>query len=99
MKMKSEKNKNTLGIFLKESRLKRHLSQNDVATALRYDSPQYVSDWERGVSSPPMKKLVQISHVLHVSADRIFQLLVESAKQKLEADLFHQYSKIRKKMS
>ena len=96
---KLKKDKNTLGAFLKESRHKRHLSQSEVADALKYDSPQYISDWERGVSSPPMKKIAQIAHILHVNTDRIFELLLECSKQKLEADLFQQYSKVRKKMS
>ncbi len=87
--------RNSLGIFLKEHRLKRNLSQGDLAQALRYDSPQYISDWERGVSSPPLKKIVQVSQILHVRVDRIFDLLLESSKKKLEEDLAEAFSKIR----
>lgn len=89
---------NILGTYLKEQRLKRALSQSDLASALKYESPQYISDWERGVSAPPLKKLFPLSRILHVKADVIFQLLLKSSLQKLEDDLCSEYSRMRRKL-
>ena len=46
-----------LGPFLKKARSKMGLSQRDVADKLGYTSPQFISNVERGLCSPPLKKL------------------------------------------
>jgi transcriptional regulator with XRE-family HTH domain len=46
-----------LGSFLKLRRVSKGLSQNDVSHKLGYSSAQFVSNWERGVSAPPVDKL------------------------------------------
>jgi transcriptional regulator with XRE-family HTH domain len=64
---------------------------------LGYESAQYVSDWERGISSPPMKKLAKISSSLDIDMDRLFRLLVEVAKERVVEDLSKEYAQIRKR--
>lgn len=84
----------TLGTYLKDKRLKKGFSQADFATRLGYASPQFVSDWERGVSSPPMKKLPEIASELNVKIDVLFELLVELATNQLKEDLNEEFRKI-----
>lgn len=84
----------TLGSFLKEKRLKKKLSQAEFAERLGYSSPQFVSDWERGVSSPPMKKLPEISQVLGVKMEVVFELLVDLATIQLKESLIAEFKKI-----
>lgn len=84
----------TLGTYLKDKRLKKGFSQADFATRLGYASPQFVSDWERGVSSPPMKKLPEIASELNVKIDVLFDLLVELATNQLREDLNEEFRKI-----
>lgn len=43
-----------LGAFLREARAKAGLSQTEIAEVLRV-KPQFVSNWERGMSAMPLK--------------------------------------------
>lgn len=80
------------GNFLKEGRKKQSLSQGDLADVLGYESPQYVSDWERGVSSIPIKKLTQIAHVLKLSEEELFEKMLLLAKARLEEGMLKEYN-------
>jgi transcriptional regulator with XRE-family HTH domain len=83
--------------FLRTARTERGFSQADLASALGYESAQYVSDWERGVSSPPMKKLAKIAEILEVDMDRFFDHLLEVAQERVTTDLSLEYARIRKR--
>jgi transcriptional regulator with XRE-family HTH domain len=55
-----------LGAVMQRCRIARGLSQKEVATALGYATSQVVSDWERGIRSPPgpvYRKLVKLYQV------------------------------------
>ena len=86
----------TLGLFIKKMRLERGYSQADLAYSLGYTSPQFVSDWERGVSSPPVKKLHDLSQLLKVKPDVLFELLVTLATEQLVTNLAQEYKKVKK---
>lgn len=94
IKRDPKKIKESLGSFIKEKRLKKSLSQAELAEKLGYASPQFVSDWERGVSSPPIKKLPEISKVLSVNINTLFDLLVDLATMQLKENLNEEFSKI-----
>ncbi len=89
-----KKVKENLGTFIKEKRLKKGLSQAELADRLGYASPQFVSDWERAVSSPPIKKLPEISKELGVNLNTLFDLLVDLATTQLKESLNEEFSKI-----
>lgn len=63
-----------VGVVLKAAREKAGLTQGDVAERLHYTTPQFVSNWERGISLPPLDVLPKLTDVLDVSP----RLLVES---------------------
>lgn len=85
----SDKNSNglQLGVFLRESRMKAGLSQMQVAKKLGYTTAQFISNWERGVSEPPLKALKTLARVYSVSMDDIFQLILQSTINKVTEDL------------
>jgi transcriptional regulator with XRE-family HTH domain len=84
-------------VFLRNARTERGYSQAALASLLGYESAQYVSDWERGVSSPPMKKLAKLAEILAVDMDRFFDHLLEVAQEKVTTDLSLEYARIRKR--
>ncbi|MEO0337510.1 MAG: helix-turn-helix transcriptional regulator [Pseudomonadota bacterium] len=57
----------SLPAYLKQARLRKGLRQKDVANLLGYESPQFISNWERGVSTPPLKLLSCLSHIYGLS--------------------------------
>jgi transcriptional regulator with XRE-family HTH domain len=81
----------TLAEFLKQSREKAELSQRMVADELGYQSAQFISNWERGISSPPMKTLKHLGELYHVSAESLYEVMVEDTLRRVEADLHHEF--------
>ena len=78
---------NDLGDFLKKSRLAVGLSQKEVASVLGYKSSQFVSNWERGLSSPPLGTFRELCKLYRTSEKDMFQIVREIAVKKLEDDL------------
>ena len=58
---------------LKESRLKSHLTQEELAEKLDTDKVQ-ISRWERGEAMPRPESLVDLSRILGVSVDYLLGL-------------------------
>lgn len=86
----------TLGSFIRKMCLEKGYSQAELATSLGYTSPQFISDWERGISSPPVKKLHELSVLLHVKVDVLFDLLVTLATEQLVENLSKEFKQLKK---
>lgn len=76
-----------LGDFLKEKRQNAGLSQGDVSKKLGYGTPQFISNWERGISSPPINALKKIASLYNISADELFEVLLEETILQITKDL------------
>ena len=87
-----------IGRYLKEKREKASLTQLDVARHLDYTSPQFVSNWERGVSLPPIDVLPKLAGLYGVSAKEMvdtmhkFHLQVVEHRKKELLKLFQKGS-------
>lgn len=57
---------------LKKLRIEAGLSQRDVANKLGYSTPQFISNWERGISRPPVSALGTISSLYGESLDSLY---------------------------
>lgn len=55
-----------MNIF-KKYREAAELSQSEVAKRMGYSTPQFISNWERGVSTPPVKDIVKLAGIYKVS--------------------------------
>ncbi|HEX7675705.1 MAG TPA: helix-turn-helix transcriptional regulator [Bdellovibrio sp.] len=76
-----------LANFLKEKRIRAGLSQKEVAEKLGYSTAQFVSNWERGLSAPPVETLKVIAEMYNVDLDEVFNVTLESAVNRLTVDL------------
>lgn len=76
-----------LSDFLKEKRTQVGLSQKDVADKLGYSSAQFISNWERGLSSPPMHTLKKLAEMYNVNVDEMFDVILESTLEQVRVDL------------
>ncbi len=77
--------------LLKRARENSGLSQADVARELGYSSPQFVSNWERGLSSPPVPKLKKLCRLYHVSMDEAYKAMLTATLQEVEHKLHTQF--------
>lgn len=82
-----QQNSNKLAQFLKEKRTQSGLSQKDVATKLGYSTSQFISNWERGISQPPINTLRTLANMYKVTAEQMFNVLLEETMVQVQADL------------
>lgn len=73
-----------LGDFLKRRRRLARLTQSEVAKEFGYSSPQFISNWERGVSAPPLKSVARLCELYGVSKNDMIEILVAEYRSKLE---------------
>lgn len=66
-----------LAELLKQKRIKAGLSQRDVSNALGYSTPQFISNWERGVSTPPMDTIPKLAELYHANVDDLGNAVIE----------------------
>jgi transcriptional regulator with XRE-family HTH domain len=85
----------SLGIFLRDARLKKNYSQWDVAKKIGYSSPQFISNLERGISSPPLKLLRVLVDLYDMSPRELLQVITEEQERILKQNL----SKLKKALS
>mgnify|MGYP000962803213 CR=1 FL=1 len=81
------KSSNGMPQYLKNKRVHSGLTQGEVATKLGYTSAQFVSNWERGLSLPPITTLKKICSLYKVNQDEMFHLLVDHSVKELKTDL------------
>lgn len=83
----------SLSSFLKEARTHAGLSQRDVADILGYDTPQFISNWERGISEPPIKSVKKISRLYKIDSDDLFYEILDNKILMIKTNLHLIYNK------
>ena len=81
------KHVNSLNKYLRDRRKELHLSQADLAKELGYSSPQFVSNWERGLVSPPLASLARLMELLKIPRQTVIDLILEDTRKELDAHL------------
>jgi transcriptional regulator with XRE-family HTH domain len=77
-----------LAEFLKDKRVAAGLTQSAVAEKLGYSSPQFISNWERGLANPPVFILRNLTKIYKVSADEMFKRLLEQVEAELHQEFY-----------
>lgn len=89
--MKKVTHKNELEVdfasILRNLRVKVGLSQGAVRKALGYTSPQFVSNWERGASEPPLETLAKLAVLYRVPLESLVETYIQFRVQRLEREL------------
>lgn len=67
-----------LAQFLRQSRENACLSQWTVSQKMGYSTPQFVSNWERGISQPPVPTLKELAIIYNVEASELFDLQLKA---------------------
>lgn len=86
---------NKLAIHLKNARLKAKLSQADVSKRLGYSTPQFISNWERGVSHPPIHSLKTLGALYKVDPESLFDSLLTVTVAEVTRDLKRKFASAR----
>lgn len=62
--------------YLKSLRVEARLSQAEVASMLGHKTPQFISNWERGVCLPPIKDLKTLAGLFSISPEDLFEYVL-----------------------
>ena len=84
-----------LGDFLKAKREKAGLTQKQVADRLDYSTPQFISSWERAEREPPMNVIWRLASIYHISAEKIFEVMLDYRQQMIEQELRAEFLAVR----
>ena len=84
-----------LATYLKTKRVEAGLTQRQVSDFLKYDTPQFVSNWERGVSAPPVDSLRALAKFYKVDAEEMFEVLLEHSLEQTTNDLRRKFKAAR----
>jgi len=76
-----------IGKYLYEKRIKAGLSQKDVSDKLGYSSPQFISNYERGLCSPPLKKLKKIAELYKIKPKTIADLMIKYSIEAIYSEM------------
>lgn len=76
-----------LGDFLQSKRTKAGLSQGDVAAKLGYSSPQFISNFERGLCAPPLNKLKMLVQLYDLNGEEVLKLMLKEHERHLRKAL------------
>jgi transcriptional regulator with XRE-family HTH domain len=76
-----------LGVYLRNKRMKAQLSQTEVSEALGYTSPQFVSNFERGLCSPPLPKLKVLMSLYKIPLREMTEKLIDQQRRYLSQEL------------
>lgn len=72
----SQKSRQHIGNFLATKRQDAGLSQRDISQALRYSSPQAISNIERGIAPPPKNVLKAYARRCNINQDALAVMYV-----------------------
>ena len=59
----------------------------EIAEKLGYSTSQFISNWERGISQPPLNTLRKIAELYKINADEMFNVLLDATIAQVEVDL------------
>lgn len=69
---------------LKEARERQELTQEQVAKLMKYSSGQFISNWERGLARPPLRKLPKLLDTLRVPRTKFTEAYLTDCAVELE---------------
>jgi len=73
--------------LIKKKRYELRLSQKDLATQLGYSCGQFISNWERGVSTPPLDITRSLCKILKIEIGSYKSRLLDDFKEKINNEL------------
>lgn len=77
-----------LGDYLREKREATGLTQREISEKLGYSSPQFISNFEAGISMPPLKKLRILIKEYRMIPGKVTRLALAGEEKKMMEILY-----------
>lgn len=75
------------GSYLHEMRTKANLTQRQVSIALGYSSAQFISNFERGITLPPLCKIKILMRLYRMPKRQVVQMIIEAKTKVIDDSL------------
>lgn len=85
-KMEPPTPRKEFGQFIHDKREKKEITQWDVAKEFKYTSAQFVSNWERGVSYPPLADVKELATIIGVKPIELVQRMKKAKQKEIEIE-------------
>ncbi len=77
-----------LSAFLRETRIEKSITQLQASRALGHSSPQYISNFERGLCEPSLETAMKLCELYGIPRRQLYDIMVEMYQIELEAKIF-----------
>lgn len=74
----------SFGEQMMDWRLEANLTQGAVSKKLNYSSPQFLSNWERNLSLPPMKVIPALAKIYKLDSTKLKKAIFEESHRRWE---------------
>lgn len=74
----------SIGNLIRSKRTEKGVSLSGLGNHLGY-TPQFISNWERGVSNPPLEKIRPICEYIGISIKEAKEALINDYKERLKS--------------
>lgn len=74
----------TIAELIKVQRKQLGLKQRDITNAMGWSSPQYQSNIERSISTPPLKSVKKYCEVLMIKPEKLKRLMIKQKRAEIE---------------
>lgn len=75
-----------IATLLRNRRVELGLTQHQVAKQLGYSSPQFISNWERGLANPPASNLKTLAKIYKMDPKELLDMLLETVQDKIRQE-------------
>lgn len=86
---KTKRHYTELGIYLQAKRVEAGITQRELADQLQYSSAQFISNFERGLSAPPLPRLKLISRTCKLHLGKVTKLMLAGEEKKIIEALYN----------
>lgn len=77
----------TIHTVLRRLRERKGVSQGKLGKLLGYSSPQFISNWERGIALPPAKTIRELANIFNCDVNELEELYVTAILEKTEEEI------------
>lgn len=76
-----------IGKLIREKREAKDMTQLEVSKLLGYETSQFVSLFERGMSKVPNDVLAKLIHILGLNRHYIYKMMIDDYSQRIKKEL------------
>lgn len=76
-----------IGKLIREKREAKDMTQLEVSKLLGYETSQFVSLFERGMSKVPNDVLAKLIHILGLNRHNIYKMMIDDYSQRIKKEL------------